>query len=576
MAGQKRMVPLLTMLSIAAGCELIAGVGDPQIAFVATTTGGEETITATNTTSAQTTGPDPACDDKKKSGMETDTDCGGDECPPCGWGRACKQDDDCRSKLCTAQVCVPTCLDGETSGDETGIDCGGPTCGACVNGETCKVIGDYQSRLCRDGVCTDPHVWSERFGGAGFQWMTSLAVDEVDRTIITGFFDGAVSFGETELSSPAGYDVFLAKLDTDGTHLWSKSFGTGGDQRATAVATGLGGAVAIAGYFDGNISFGGAPLNSTDATDLFVAKFNATGGHVWSLAFGGTGAQVANTVAFGAAGDIIVGGSFESSVNFGGGGLNSAGGSDAIIVRFSMNGNWYWNKQLGGTGHDYVSSLAVDTSKNLIAVGSFQGTVNFGDGSVESAGGYDGFVVKYDPSGNHLWSKRFGGSGNDFSPVVAIDKLGNLYVAGSFTDAVELGCGTKTPAGNEDTYVAKLDPGGVCQWIRTFPSTIQPRLAIDGNGRIGLTGRLIGDLDLGFGTLHAPGMVLLKLDTDGIPLWGRAFADPQGNQAFAAIGFDGLNDARVAGHFTSTINLGGEKLVSAEAQDLFLGRLTLP
>lgn len=73
-----------------------------------------------------------SCTDDVKGGDETDVDCGGDTCPACGDGKACTDNADCQSGVCTGSVCAePACDDGVKNGDETDVDCGG-SCGSCV------------------------------------------------------------------------------------------------------------------------------------------------------------------------------------------------------------------------------------------------------------------------------------------------------------------------------------------------------------------------------------------------------------------------------------------------------------
>ena len=58
------------------------------------------------------------CDDEIRNGTETDLDCGGGECPPCGTGKTCEISVDCQDEICQNKVCAPpTCSDGVANGD---------------------------------------------------------------------------------------------------------------------------------------------------------------------------------------------------------------------------------------------------------------------------------------------------------------------------------------------------------------------------------------------------------------------------------------------------------------------------
>lgn len=98
-----------------------------------------------------TCSPPSSCLDAVVGGGETDVDCGGAVCAPCETGRACLDPADCLSGSCVLGTCVPaapTCEDGVVNGDETDLDCGGPTCEPCGVGDTCVTWID-----CLTGNC---------------------------------------------------------------------------------------------------------------------------------------------------------------------------------------------------------------------------------------------------------------------------------------------------------------------------------------------------------------------------------------------------------------------------------------
>ncbi|MEO7329136.1 MAG: hypothetical protein ABI193_11185 [Minicystis sp.] len=109
----------------------------------------------------------PTCADCLVNGLETDIDCGGDACSPCGLGAACLGDADCATLVCEAGACVegpidpvcvaaddPTCNDCVLDGLETGIDCGGDACAPCGPGQSCLHDGDCTSGVCAGGLCS--------------------------------------------------------------------------------------------------------------------------------------------------------------------------------------------------------------------------------------------------------------------------------------------------------------------------------------------------------------------------------------------------------------------------------------
>ena len=87
----------------------------------------------------------PACDDTVINGTETAVDCGGADCGGCPNQSACLEDSDCTNGVCdsTAKVCVdPGCTDNLLNAQETDVDCGGPDCGPCGVGAVCVTATD--------------------------------------------------------------------------------------------------------------------------------------------------------------------------------------------------------------------------------------------------------------------------------------------------------------------------------------------------------------------------------------------------------------------------------------------------
>jgi hypothetical protein len=105
------------------------------------------------------TGSDPGanCSDGVQNDAETDVDCGGPYCNPCGEGQSCAADTDCATGSCVGNVCVQaSCADGVKNGDETDVDCGGSSCDACADNQGCALGADCQSGVCTGVFCAAP------------------------------------------------------------------------------------------------------------------------------------------------------------------------------------------------------------------------------------------------------------------------------------------------------------------------------------------------------------------------------------------------------------------------------------
>ena len=128
-----------------------------------------------------------------------------------------------------------------------------------------------------------------------------------------------------------------------------------------------------------------------------------------------------------------------------------------------------WTKEVGGSGDDTARGVATDHDGGLYAVGHFSQKMQYGRGFLQSAGGKDGFIVRYDRDGKALWARAIGGAELDEMYRVASDTAGNAYVIGTATGSVDV-----DRDGNVDivgtakgsALVTAWDPDGNLLWAR--------------------------------------------------------------------------------------------------------------
>src|SRR5258707_1392540 len=102
---------------------------------------------------------------------------------------------------------------------------------------------------------------------------------------------------------------------------------------------------------------------------------------------------------------------------------------------FAQAPSWLWAQSAGGTGQDNVQSISTDAGSNVYVLGYFNSpSITFGTTSLTNAGGgaNDLFIVKYDNSGNVIWAKSAGGTGQEFAYGITTDDSDNVYVTGYF------------------------------------------------------------------------------------------------------------------------------------------------
>jgi hypothetical protein len=193
----------------------------------------------------------------------------------------------------------------------------------------------------------------------------------------------------------------------------------------------------VTGFFTDTVDFGGGVLTSAGGTDIFVAKFDSSGNHVWSQGFGDPNSQYGRSVTADPSGNVTVTGDFYGTVDFGGGTLTGAG-SGIFVAKFGSGGNHVWSQGFGGWGHQYGRSVTTDPSENVIITGDFGGTVDFGGGPLTSSGPSDIVVAKFSPPPCQVLSTRldFGpvGVGNSKDTTFTIANLNGGTLAGTVSE----------------------------------------------------------------------------------------------------------------------------------------------
>lgn len=152
-------------------------------------------------------------------------------------------------------------------------------------------------------------------------------------------------------------------------------------------------------------------------------------------------------------------GYFSQSVNFFGTSVTSAGGSDVFVMKTATNGDHVWTKRFGGTLNDRGTSIAVDNSGNSLVAGHFRGEASFGSFSLTANGidSTDVFVMKLDPNGVVLWAVSCGGAGTDEANGIALDASGDVIVTGRFRGSATFGTSTLVSANYSTSSNPSMD-----------------------------------------------------------------------------------------------------------------------
>lgn len=300
--------------------------------------------------------------------------------------------------------------------------------------------------------------------------------------IMGGLFGGDLTFpGDPETMIADGIDGFVVRFRDDGTAVWATHFSGSDTQEVRSVvvdAVSDPGRIFAAGIHksDAIVAIAGqgesCTLDHSGPSDAGALTFDAfivildleTGDCVDARTFqDSSGDIVARDLAYRQDGLAFVG-SFRGTLHLGAatGAHDSQGDDDAFVARFytatDAIGNANWSKAYGSGGTDIAHSVAIDVSHNVILVGEFEQSIDFGWGP-QTANGADAFVVKLNASGAHLWSGAYGGPDRDVATRVCVDADANVIVGGEFDQQIYFG--NELLLSNNDTtdvFVAKFAP----------------------------------------------------------------------------------------------------------------------
>ncbi|MDR2698877.1 MAG: hypothetical protein LBB30_04295 [Candidatus Methanoplasma sp.] len=375
----------------------------------------------------------------------------------------------------------------------------------------------------------DDIIYKKSFGGSDSDHFFSVAAVP-GGTVAAGYsYSGAPGSGQS--GTDVSLDAIIVKFDDKGSVVWNKRFGgSGGDYFRSAVAV-PGGYVAV-GYSE---TFGDGDLKDIrgkGGTDTIIVKFDENGNVEWKSNFGGAGTDNFYSVTAAPGGFVAAGYSNEFSFdNEDWTGVRGKGDLDAIIVRFDSNGGTVWKKSLGGSGIDRYYSVTT-VQDGFVAVG-YSNSLGSGDwAGFNKKGGFDAIIVKYDVNGEMMWKKDLGGAGWD--GYLSVTAVSDGIIAAGFSWEESFGSGDWAGfkrKGTTDATIVKYDNNGNVMWKKNFGGEGADEFrsvttASDGFVAVG-SSNMFGSGDwAGFSGRGGTDAIIVKYNSDGEVAWKRNFGGP--------------------------------------------------
>ncbi len=239
-----------------------------------------------------------------------------------------------------------------------------------------------------------------------------------------------------------------------------------------------------------------------------------------------------------------------------------------------------WVKTAVGPSFVELTSADIGPDGNLHIAGTFDDSVSFDGEGFSSYGNYDNFSARYSATGKVVDFDGYGGLDADDARSIAVDKNGNVYVAGSFFDQCVVG-GTVIEAielFGGDMYLAKFDKVGILQWVKVFGSPtydeVAPYIAVDSLGAVYLAGGFGGTAQFGTRSVTTMGksdIFVAKISAMGDVTWVKSAGSLENDQAIGICVSPNGDRIYTVGTFKGSVNFEISSLTSqSNSQDLFI------
>lgn len=350
-------------------------------------------------------------------------------------------------------------------------------------------------------------------------------------------------------------------------------------------------------------------LCSLGVTALLNSLFAQSTSFGYARNYGSTLSDQLQSLAADPFGNLVIGGSFSDSSDMDPGpGTFMIYGNvplvpNGFVAKLDSAGNPRWAHSIGGQAYDDVLGVTTDAFGNVFACGYFRDTVDFDPGpgvfhlvSTRNPIGFfqeDGFVVKFDSTGNFRWAIQVAGPRVQQCTTIVADASGNVYVTGDFTDTLDLDPGpavVQRVSNNTatDLFLIKLDSSGNYLWGFTLGDYYADRgaaVAVNAAGEVILGGTFGVNVDFnpgpGVDTLNAgfsEDGFLAKYSAAGNFMWARHVKSVTGGSNVEHLSIDPSGNIYATGLFSFTNqfdpNNPGDTLVSNGIYDAYIMKYT--
>src|SRR3954469_23415514 len=198
----------------------------------------------------------------------------------------------------------------------------------------------------------------------------SICVDKLGNTYVIGSFADSIQIGSFILKSEGHFDIFIIKLNAIGAVVWAISGGGQGKDFGNSIAIDNNGELLVGGTFCGSMMLGNFACKSQGMEDVFLAKMDTTGTFLWTKTYGDKYTDELQSIVCDK-NNIFISGTFLYSTAFNSLTLDSYGGRDIFVTKLNNMGDVQWIKNYGGAKQDEVTSFKMNKQQNTLMMGGY-------------------------------------------------------------------------------------------------------------------------------------------------------------------------------------------------------------
>lgn len=305
--------------------------------------------------------------------------------------------------------------------------------------------------------------WAKTFGGSGNDIISACVYSPDGSIVVAGTTyssNGDLEGLKKGKGSPMG---FIAKFNSSGELVWKNAYSVDGDVFFNALTRFADGGYAAAGY---HTSSGGSTT-----VDALLVRFSEKGEKVWEKTFKCDDGAYFDSAAATSDGGFIAGGKASSNTG------DFAGLRDdaifGVIMKFDGKGNTVWKRAIAGDMHSSFTGIDVNKNGDIYAT-CYSLSSDYDFKNVERPEGSragDTILFKFDKNGRTLWTRCFGGSGNEFFTAVEATADGGCVIGGNYNVIRSVPDGDFKGihnAGLYDAFLIKYNSSGKTEWTRSL------------------------------------------------------------------------------------------------------------